>query len=132
MHREWKYSLSMSNFRSTTVQGIFKEVYVQLTINNVLRWLMSEAAELSDCRPVDLKFLECKRLLMSYICVMSTAPLELLPNIYSALIQNLSEQKILVRPGRSYWRKYGNKAHNKGNGKYILPARILEEERAVA
>ena len=132
MRREWKYSLSMSNFRSTTVQGIFKEVYVQLTINNVLRWLMSEAAELSDCRPVDLKFLECKRLLMSYICVMSTAPLELLPNIYSALIQNLSEQKILVRPGRSYWRKYGNKAHNKGNGKYILPARILEEERAVA
>jgi hypothetical protein len=81
MHREWKYSLSMANLRSTTVQGIFKEVYVQLTINNVLRWLMSKSAQLCNCRPVDLKFLECKRLLMSYVCVMSIASLELLPNI---------------------------------------------------
>ena len=36
MHREWKYSLSMSEFRSHTIRGIFKEVYVQLTLNNVL------------------------------------------------------------------------------------------------
>ena len=91
---------------------------------------MSEAAQLSDCRPVDLKFLECKRLLMSYVCVMSTAPLELLPNLYRALIQNLSEQKILVRPGRSYQRAYDNKARYKGKGKYVLPAKVLEE-RAV-
>lgn len=130
MHREWKYSLSMSNFRSTTVQGIFKEVYVQLTINNVLRWLMSEAAELSNCRPVDLKFLECKRLLMSYVCVMNTAPLELLPNIYSSLIESMSRQKIRVRPGRSYQRQHDNKPRNKGNGKYALPARVVEEGAA--
>lgn len=131
MHREWKYSLSMSNLRSTTVRGIFKEVYVQLTINNVLRWLMSDAAELSDCRPVDLKFLEGKRLLMSYVCAMSTAPLELLPTIYRELIHNLSEQKILVRPGRSYRREYDDKVRYKGKGQYVLPAKVLEE-RAVA
>ena len=130
MHREWKYTLSMSNLRSTTVRGIFKEVYVQLTINNVLRWLMSEAAELSHCRPVDLKFLECKRLLMSDVCVMSTAPLELLPHIYRTLIQNLSEQKIRVRPGRSYPREHDDKPRNKGNGKYALPARVAEEGAA--
>jgi len=132
IHREWKYSLSMSNLRSKTPAGIFKEVYVQLTINNVLRWLMSDAAQLSDCRPVDLKFLECKRLLMSYVCVMSTAAAELLPDIYKALIKDLSGQKILVRPGRSYRRKYDNKVRYKGKGKYALPARILEKERAVA
>jgi hypothetical protein len=132
MHREWKYSLSMSNLRSKTVAGIFKEVYVQLTINNVLRWLMSQAGQLSDCRPVDLKFLECKRLLMSYVCVMSMAAAELLPNIYRALIRDLSEQKILVRPGRSYRRKYDNKVRYKGKGIYVLPAKILEEERIVA
>ena len=132
MHREWKYSLSMNNLRSKTAAGIFKEVYVQLTINNVLRWLMSEAAQLSDCRPVDLKFLECKRLVMSYVCVMSMAAVELLPNIYRALIKDLSEQKILVRPGRSYRRKYDNKARYKGKGIYVLPAKVLEKERAVA
>jgi hypothetical protein len=132
MHREWKYSLSMSNLRSKTVAGIFKEVYVQLTINNVLRWLMSQAGQLSDCRPIDLKFLECKRLLMSYVCVMSMAAVELLPNIYRALIRDLSEQKILVRPGRSYRRKYDNKVRYKGKGIYVLPAKILEEERVVA
>ena len=132
MHREWKYSLSMSNLRSRTVPGIFKEIYVQLTINNVLRWLMSEAAHLSDCRPVDLKFLECKRLVMSYVCVMSMATVELLPNIYRALIENLSEQKILVRLGRSYLREYDNKVRYQGKGKYRLPARVLEKERAVA
>jgi len=132
MHREWKYSLSMSNLRSTTVRGIFKEVYVQLTINNVLRWLMSEAAQSSDYRPVDLKFLECKRLVMSYVGVMSTAPLELLPHIYRALMRKLSEQKILVRPGRSYLRENDNKVRYQGKGKYRLPARVLENERAVA
>ena len=122
----------MSNLRSTTVRGIFKEVYVQLTLNNVLRWLMSEAAHLSGCRPVDLKFLECKRLLMSYVCVMSTAPVELLPAIYRALIQNLSKQKIRVRPGRSYPREYDDKVRYKGKGRYALPARVSKEERAVA
>lgn len=91
---------------------------------------MSEAAELSHCRPVDLKFLECKRLLMSDVCVMSTAPLELLPHIYRTLIRNLSEQKIRVRPGRSYPRKHDDKPRNKGNGKYALPARIAEEGAA--
>jgi hypothetical protein len=132
MHREWKYSLSMSTLRSTTVRGIFKEVYVQLTMNNVLRWLMSEAAPLSACRPVDLKFLECKRLLMSYSCVMSTVPLELLPAIYRALLRNLSEQKIRVRPGRSYQRKNDGKMLYKGKGKYALPAKVLDNEKAVA
>jgi len=69
---------------------------------------------------------------MSYVCVMSTAAVELLPNIYRVLIKDLSEQKILVRPGRSYRRKYDNKARYKGKGIYVLPAKVLEKERAVA
>ena len=91
---------------------------------------MSEAAERSDCRPVDLKFLDCKRLLMSYVCAMSTAPLELLPNLYNSLIENMSSRKIQVRPRRSYPRKHDDKPRNKGNGKYALPARVAEEGAA--
>ena len=129
MHREWKYSLSLANLRSTTVRGIFKEVYAQLTINNVVRWLMSEGAESSKCRPVDLKFLECKRLIMGYAHAMSTTKTELLPHIYHLLITNISEQKILVRPGRSYPRKNDSEPRNKGNGLYVPPARLLEKGR---
>ena len=43
IHREWKYTLAMSNLRSLTPKGIRKEIYVQLTINNALRWIMVEA-----------------------------------------------------------------------------------------
>lgn len=129
MHREWKYSLSLANLRSTTVQGILKEVYTQLTINNVIRWLMSEGAESAKCRPVDLKFLECRRLIMSRVYCMSTITTRLLPRIYRLLIADIAKEKILVRPGRSYPRKNDNKPRDKGNGHYAQPARLLEEER---
>jgi hypothetical protein len=129
MHREWKYCLSLAHLRSTTIKGIFKEVYVQLTINNVVRWLMSEGAETAKCRPVDLKFLECKRLIMSRAHAMSTTEAELLPYIYRLLIKDISAQKILVRPNRSYPRKNDNKPRNKGNGLYVQPAKLQEEDR---
>lgn len=129
LHREWKYSLSLANLRSLTVQGIFKEVYVQLTLNNVTRWLMSEGAELVKCRPVDLKFLECKRLIMASAQVMNTMATDLLPYSYRLLISNISEQKILVRPGRSYPRNNDNKPRNKGSGLYVQPAMFSPDER---
>lgn len=127
MHREWKYSLSMSEFRSHTIRGIFKEVYVQLILNNVLRWLMSESCQGPDERPVDLKYLECKRLLLSYADAMAHAPVYQLPLIYTHLVTEIAEQKILVRPNRSYPRKHDNKIRWKGNGKFVPPARILPQ-----
>ncbi|MCP4629945.1 MAG: IS4 family transposase [bacterium] len=129
MHSEWKYSLSLANLRSITIRGIYKEVYTQLTINNVVRWLMTEGAELADCRPVDLKFLDCKRMIISYAHAMSVEIIEILPNIYCFLIKDISQQKILVRPGRSYPRKNENKPRNKGNGYYVKPARLSQDER---
>ncbi len=129
MHREWKYSLSLSNLRSTTIRGIFKEVYVQLILNNVVRWLMSEEANSAACRPVDLKFLECRRLIISYAQAMNAAPIELLPHLYRALIMDISQETILVRPNRSYPRKNDNKPKNKGNGYYVKPAKLTKDER---
>jgi hypothetical protein len=129
MHREWKYSLSLSNLRSTTIRGIFKEVYVQLILNNVVRWLMSEEAVPAAYRPVDLKFLECRRLIISYAQAMNAAPTDLLPHLYRALIMEISQQAIIVRPGRSYPRKNDNKLKNKGNGYYVKPAKLTEDER---
>ena len=129
MHREWKYSLSLANLRSVTVRGIFKEIYTQLTINNVVRWLMSEAAETAKCRPVDLQFLECRRLIMSYANAMSTTRTEILPPIYRLLIKDISKRKILVRPDRSYPRKNDNRPRNKGNGYYVPPAKLSQNAK---
>jgi len=128
MHREWKYSLSMSEFRSHTIRGIFKEVYVQLILNNVLRWLMSESCEGTSWRPVDLKYLQCKRLLLSFTNTMAQAPIWQLPWIYKCLVAEIGHQKIHVRPGRSYPRKGDNKMRCKGHNYYVPPARILPQE----
>jgi hypothetical protein len=128
MHREWKYSLSMGQFRSMHVRGIFKEMYVQLIINNVMRWVMSEACEDSPYRPVDLRYLDCKRLILSYYHAMFSAPLEQLHYIYKTMLNEIFEQRILIREGRSYPRKNDHKARSKGNGKFVLPAKIISQE----
>jgi hypothetical protein len=128
MHREWKYSLSMSEFRSHSIRGIFKEVYVQLTLNNVLRWLMSESCQGTSWRPVDLKYLECKRLLLSYSNIMAHALVQQLPSIYKHLVAEIGLQKIYLRPGRRYPRRNDNKMRCKGHDYYVPPARILPQE----
>lgn len=125
MHREWKYSLSMSNLRSLSVKGIRKEIYVQLTLNNALRWLMTEAVG-ENCRPVDIQFLETKRLVVAYLTAMSAAPTAWLPYIYKQLLEEIGRKKICIRPGRSYPRKNDTTPRNKGNGKYAKTAKIQQ------
>jgi len=129
MHREWKYSLSLSRLRSVSVPGIFKEVYVQLTLNNVVRWLMSDGADQGHCRPVDLKFLDCKRLILSSVSALSAVAPQIMPKLYQRLIVELSTQKICFRPGRRYPRRNDFRLRNKGHGKQVLPAQLLPTER---
>ena len=125
MHREWKYTLALSNLRSKNARGIVKEVYVQLILNNVTRLIMCEAAG-STCRPVDLQFLETKRLLLAHVPVMATAPPDLLPYLYRSLLVEIRRQVIVVRPGRRYPRAHDTKPRNKGSGILVLPAKLPE------
>jgi hypothetical protein len=122
-HREWKHSLELSNLRSHKAAGLLKEVLVQLTINNVVRWIMAEAAQ-PTLRPVDLKFLEAKRLILASLPPMAAAPTALLPALYRALVQQIARQRIRVRPGRSYPRKWDARSRPKGHGKTAKPARL--------
>ena len=124
MHREWKYSLTMDNFRSHQIRGIFKEVYVQLTVNNVLRWIMADAVADSNLRPVDLQYLESKRTVLRYYHLMSAAPIHDLQILYKDLLAVISSHKILIRPGRSYPRPGDNKSRCKGYGVYVPPSRL--------
>lgn len=124
MHREWKYTLQMSNLRSKTRTGIYKEVLVQLTLNNVIRWIMAAASADKDLRPVDLSFLEAKRLIMAAADVMAAAKTECLPRLYRQLLADLAKETILVRPGRSYPRRHDVIPRNKGHGEFATPAKL--------
>lgn len=122
-HREWKYTLQISNLRSHKPAGILKEVLVQLTLNNVIRWMMAQAGG-TEHRPVDLKFLEAKRLILAAIPAMVTARTEQLPLLYRNLLAEIAAEVILVRPGRSYPRRFDRQPRNKGHGKVAQPARL--------
>ncbi|KKL48597.1 hypothetical protein LCGC14_2323910, partial [marine sediment metagenome] len=100
-HREWKHSLELSNLRSHSATGLLKEVLVQLTTNNVIRWVMAQAAAPPLC-PVHLKFLDAKRLILASVPAMTAAPACLLPELYRQLLRDIGQRRILVRPGRSY------------------------------
>jgi hypothetical protein len=122
-HREWKYTLQVSNLRSKKPAGILKEVLVQLTLNNAIRWMMAQAGGKKH-RPVDLKFLEAKRLILAAVPAMVTARADQLPLLYRNLLKDIAREVILVRPGRSYPRRFDHRPRNKGHGKAAHPARL--------
>lgn len=124
-HREWKHTLQISNLRSQSKRGVLKEVFVQLTLNNLIRWLMTEAAPAGQ-RPVELQFLESKRLIAAATQRMAIAPIGQLRAIYGELLSEIGRCRIRVRPGRSYPRKHDLKPRNKGKGIHAQPARLLQ------
>jgi hypothetical protein len=121
-HREWKYTLQLSNLRSETAAGLLKEVLVQLTVNNAVRWMMAEACRPGDL-PVDLKFLDAKRVILACVPAMTAAPAWALMGLYHDLLATIASQRILVRPGRSYPRRWDGRARPKGHGRTAQPAR---------
>lgn len=100
-YREYKYTLEINNLRSHSKQGILKEIYVQLTLNNLLRSLQSQAVD-PPLRPVDLSFRAAKRLVLAALPVMEVAPVAELPLLYKELLRAIATKRILVRPGRHY------------------------------
>jgi len=132
-HREWKCSLQAANLRSLTRKGILKEIFLQLTLNNLVRWTQAEAVK-APLRPVDLQFLACKRLLIATIFPLGHA----LANddvpgatvVYDQLLRAVATKRILVRPGRSYPRRHDAVPRNKGNGAFAQPAQLPESKEA--
>jgi len=101
VYREWKQNLNLSNLRSHSRTGLYKEVFVQLTLNNAIRWLMAKAAG-EDQRPVELQFLNAKRLILHTLPLLPTAPVLKAAQIYHGLLEEIAKQVILKRPGRRY------------------------------
>jgi hypothetical protein len=106
-HRDWKHSLTLSNLRSRTADGILQEIYLQLTLNNVLRWIQSDAIppESKDGEPrtpVDLQY----KATMSAMRIAAEDARGLhpkhVPALYRELIEQVGRLKISKRRGRSF------------------------------
>jgi hypothetical protein len=129
IHREWKHTLQLSNLRSHSPQGILKEVFVQMTLNNAIRAIQADALPY-DGKPTMLQFLNTKRLIMAEIPTMAMARIEELPSIYATLLCVIAMQTILVRSGRSYPRPNDGKIRNKGHGRLVPSARLTGPVKA--
>lgn len=124
VYRELKHVIDIQNIRSQTKEGVEKENYTQLMLNNLVRWLMAEAAEEEGCYGVDLSFLEAVRALRDALPQMAIGPPLKLIRIYRDTIKRIRAAKILKRPGRYYPRHGDGKAKNKGGGYYAQPDRL--------
>lgn len=128
-HREWKHTLQLSNIRSKSPEQVRKEVYVQLILNNTIRWLMAEAGD-EKVSPVDLSFIQAKRLAEAAskrMAVVTSAKDTL--TIYRQLLREIRREEIVIRPGRHFARrKNETKGRNKGNGTIALSSKLPTNE----
>jgi len=116
----------LNDLRSHSASGLLKEVLVQLALNNVLRWIQAQAQP-PDKRPVDLKFLETRRLVLACVAVMTIAPMGLLPQLYRELLERVGRERIRIRSNRSYPRRTDEHPRNKGHGKFATPAHLTTQ-----
>ena len=127
IYREWKHSLDIQNLRSHTPAGIVKEVYAQLLLNNLVRWIMTEATEGTKTRPVDLSFLTTLSLIKRAVATLLQTRPTSVSVVYKDLLAEIRGARIRKRPGRSYPRPADGKIKHRGHGSYQLPARITRK-----
>ncbi|MCH8854094.1 MAG: transposase [Planctomycetes bacterium] len=123
LYREWKHTLDIQNLRSHTPPGLFKEIYAQLLLNNLIRWTMTEAAEPTTLDAVDFSFVATVSHIKNALLQMLRASPGQIKLIYQILLMDVRSCRIRKRPGRSYPRP-GDKPRNRGNGKTRTSARI--------
>jgi IS4 transposase len=123
IYREWKHALNIQNLRSHTPAGIFKEAFAQLTLSNLVRWVMSEAAQTTTLHPVDLSYVTALSAVKNSLLEMLRTPLNRIERMYQQLLLVVRSAPIRKRPGRSYPRPY-DQPQDKGNGNISVPAKL--------
>jgi hypothetical protein len=124
IYRELKHVLDIQNLRSLTPAGILKEMHAQLLLYNLVRYAMTDAAEGTGKTPVEYSFtaaIDAVSNALLQLCHFHAPPL---PAVYAQLLEDIRRAVIRLRPGRSYPRRREGKRINKGNGKFLLSARL--------
>ena len=125
IYREWKHALNIENLRSHTPAGIFKEAYAQLILSNLVRWVMTEAAQGTTLHPVDLSYVTALTAVKNSLLQMLRCRPDRIAMMYEQLLLAVRSAPIRKRPGRSYPRPY-DQPQDKGNGTISVPARLLD------
>lgn len=125
IYREWKHALNIQNLRSHTPAGIVKEVFAQLVLSNLVRWVMSEAVQGTTLHPVDLSYVTALTAVKNSLLQMLRTRPDRIEAMYRQLLRAVRSAPIRKRPGRSYPRKY-DQPQDKGNGTISVPARLSD------
>jgi len=125
VYREWKHALDIQNLRSHTPAGILKEIYAQLLLSNLVRWVMVESVEDTELHATDLSYLCALTAIQNALVRMLRAGPRHIPILYQQLLETVRSARIRKRPGRSYPRPYDT-PQNKGHGKISRPARLAQ------
>ncbi len=104
IYREWKHALNITGLRSHTPAGIVKEMHAHLLLSNLVRWVMTDAAEGTGKTPVEFSFLQALTALKNAILQMS-ATIAPVPKLYAELLATIRRFPIRQRPGRRYPRR---------------------------
>ena len=95
-----KLRLSADVLRSTTPEGISKELAARFLAVNIVRLIMLEAAETHQVDPVRISFAHALRAILAFAPAMADAPIQTLPRLYQEMLYRIAEHSIPPRPGR--------------------------------
>jgi len=101
-YNELKNMLALENLRSLTKEGIMKEIITRITLGNLVRLVMLEAAELEGVNGTDLSYKKSLEKITDTILIMMQTLVYSWPFIYQRMIEEISQLKIIKRPGRRY------------------------------
>lgn len=123
IYREWKHALNIQNLRSHSPSGILKEVFAQIILSNLVRWVMCDATRDTSLHPVDLSYVTALTAVKNaLLCMLQSRPGRI-AMMYQQLLWTIRSAVIRKRPGRSYPRFY-DQPQNKGHGTVSVPAKI--------
>lgn len=101
LFKQLKINFSADVLRSLTPNGIRKEVAARLVALNIVRTIMLEAALQENTDPIRISFVYAVRAIISFSPRLASAPVRLLPEIYTAMLAEIANQLVLERPGRN-------------------------------
>ncbi len=109
-YHELKNMLAIENLRSLTKEGVIKEIFTRITLGNLVRLVMLEAAELEKVNGTDLSYKKSLEKITNTILIMMQNSVYSWPFIYQRMIEEIGQLKIIKRPGRRYPRYKKHKA----------------------
>lgn len=118
-NNELKNMIKIENLRSRRQEGIVKEIWMHLTVANLVRLIMLEAAEKAGESAINLSYLLALEKIIDTTVVMWHSPVYSWLLVYREMIEEISQRKILKRPGRSYPREVKRRSGVSGTRLFV-------------